>query len=287
LLLIAVLAAGVAIARSLRDSGDAPPSANLDRAFEVVEGMVRIPAGRLHRGDLHEPGEPVAEFWLDRHEVTNRQFAAFVAATGYRTTTEQVGSAHIFDPAEHRWRTVADANWRRPGGPFTSTIGREEMPVVLVSWHDAAAYARWAEKRLPTAVEWEYAARGGLYDSTYPWGREELSEGKYQANYWQGWFPDEDRGLDGFRDLAPVGSFPPNRFGLCDMSGNVWEWCLDWSTPAGVARSGPPTERIRRGGSWLCSENYSRGIELATQSAAPPHAASNHVGFRCARDARE
>jgi formylglycine-generating enzyme required for sulfatase activity len=229
---------------------------------------------------------------MDHHEVTNQQFSEFVDQTGYITTAQQVGKAQVFDADKRRWSTVAGADWQHPEGPNSSLIGRQMQPAVQVSWHDARAYAAWAKKRLPTEAEWERAARGGLYDTDFPWGREETPGGRYQANYWQGWFPDTDRGVDGFVQLAPVGSFPPNRLGLHDMAGNVWEWCADWygdtayqASPTAQPR-GPAdgTERVLRGGSWLCAENYSPGIRVSTRHHAPPTQCSNHIGFRCAGD---
>jgi formylglycine-generating enzyme required for sulfatase activity len=264
--------------------------------------MVRIPAGRFWMGNDYadqldqRPMREVAidEFWLDRHEVTNAEFARFVAATHYLTTAEQLGRSHVFDPLAKAWKTVAGADWRHPRGPDSSILGRDDHPVVQVSGHDATAYARWAGKRLPTEAEWEYAARGGLFDAAYPWGREARPDGRYLANTWQGWFPDEDLGGDGHRGLAPVGGFPPNRFGLFDMSGNVWEWCADWYAAdayqrGAVANPAGPDEgrrRVRRGGSWLCAPNWSDGPKVSTRDSAAPDASANHLGFRCARDER-
>ncbi len=188
----------------------------------------------------------------------------------------------------------AGADWRHPQGSHSSTTGYEQLPVTQVSWHDATAYAAWAGKRLPSEAEWEYAARGGLFESDYPWGREEKPDGAYRANYWQGWFPDQDLAHDGFRTAAPVRSYEANRFGLYDMAGNVWEWCSDWyaadyyqHSPA--ANPPGPTNgslRVQRGGSWLCAENASAGLRVWTRGREAPDSAHGHAGFRCARDLR-
>ncbi len=173
----------------------------------------------------HEVSLP--DFHLDVQEVTYRQFADFVAATGHRTLAERKGKAWVFDPRKRSWVETAGASWRQPDGQ-TAVNDLPDLPVVQVSWFDASAYARWAGKRLPTEAEWEHAARGGLTDSDYPWGREPMPQGRYEANFWQGWFPDQDLGADGFSGPAPVRSFRSNRYGVYDMAGNVWEWCADW-----------------------------------------------------------
>lgn len=302
----AVVVAGIGFAAQ-REWGPAPePPRTIPPPppihLETVAGMVHIPAGRFWMGSyasgqvdqrpLHEV--ELDAFWLDAYEVTNRQFAEFVAATGYVTTAERAGKSHVFDPRENVWKVVLGADWRHPLGSNSSLAGRDHHPVVQVSWHDALAYARWAGKRLPTEAEWEYAARGGLFDVDYPWGRTEKVDDKYQANAWQGWFPDEDLAVDGFRDIAPVGSFPANRFGLFDMAGNVWEWCADWYADDAYQRhvlrnpTGPESgqQRVRRGGSWLCAPNWSDGLRVSTRNSGAPQAAANHVGFRCASDTR-
>ncbi len=222
------------------------------RGMDVVAGMVRIRAGRFQMGSdftgatdqrpAHEV--QVDEFWLDRHPVTNRQFAAFVAATGTMTTAEQAGQGHVFDRAQKWWVVVKGAQWRRPTGLASSIAGRDDQPVVQVSWYDAVAYARWADRWLPTEAEWEYAARGGLFDAEFPWGREETPGGEYRANYWQGIFPIEGEPLDGFAETSPVGAFPMNRLGMFDMAGNVWQWCGDWYSEVFIGSVGSP---IRKG----------------------------------------
>jgi formylglycine-generating enzyme len=223
--------------------------------------MVWILAGRSWRGSDEIPdARPIAEvevdgFWMDRTEVTNAQFAAFVQATGCVTVAERppdpklfpeappellVPGSIVFDPPDgpvdlrrplSRWRYVPGADWRHPEGPGSTIEGRDDHPVVQVCWDDAVAYARWAGKRLPTEAEWEYAARGGMDRKPYVWGDALRPEGRWPANIWQGRFPVENTREDGFRSTAPVGSFPPNGFGLHDMAGNVWEWCSDWYRP--------------------------------------------------------
>ena len=273
---------------------DPPPTDETDR-------MAPIPGGTFRMGNDFSPYSDqrpahdvsVAPFSMDTHEVTNRQFARFVAQSDYLTTAEQQGWSYRFDRATNQWRRTPGADWRHPGGPHTNIAGREDRPVVHVSWYDADAYARWVGCRLPTEVEWERAARAGLCDADFPWGRKETVNGKYQANYWQGWFPDDDLTVDGFDTLAPVGSFEPNGFGLFDVAGNVWEWCADRYgedyyriSPRDDPRG--PTEgemRVQRGGSWLSAENYGPGYRVSVRSKRPPDASYEDVGFRCARSA--
>ena len=276
-------------------------------------------------------------FWLDATEVTNAQFGAFVAATGYVTTAEQpidraalaaqlppgaelppaealLPGSLVFriptDPAVRAcmewqtwWAFVPGACWRRPTGPGSDLAGREQHPVVHVSHDDARAFATWARKRLPTEAEWERAARGGLERQRYTWGDVRDPDGACVANIWQGEFPQQDDGLDGFRGTAPVGSFAPNGFGLFDMSGNVWEWTADWYRPDTYRRrgsrlavdpSGPsasfdpdePTaqKRVTRGGSYLCSDVYCIGYRPSARMKTSPDTSLLHTGFRCARD---
>jgi formylglycine-generating enzyme required for sulfatase activity len=261
-------------------------------------GMVLVPGGTFvmgsdrdafsFEGPAHEAD--VAPYWLDRNEVTVAQFAAFCEATGYRTDSERLGCSGVFDPESGAWRPVAGADWRHPQGPGSSASAEE--PVVHVSWNDACAYGCWAKKRLPTEAEFEFALRGGRSGETYPWGEELQPNGRPRANLWQGRFPGEDLGLDGFRGVAPVGSYSPDRFGLVDVTGNVWEWCADWFDPVAYARRlcdgryepRTGTERVLRGGSWMCSENHCRGYRCAARSHATPDSALDNVGFRCARD---
>jgi len=233
------------------------------RAVNRLSGageMVLIPGGKMTMGAIDgAPDEQplhdvkVRGFWMDKTEVTNEQFARFVAASGYITFAErQPESAEASAPPEQRqagafvftppdpaadlsqgiqvayWRYAPGACWRHPSGPESNIAGKEKFPVTQVCWDDAVAFARWAAKRLPTEAEWEYAARGGAMHSPYVWGRGLTPGGRWPANVWQGHFPVENKVEDGFAGLAPAGSFPPNDYGLLDMAGNVWEWCADW-----------------------------------------------------------
>jgi formylglycine-generating enzyme required for sulfatase activity len=232
-------------------------------------GMVWIPGGTFRMGADNDQAATdeypkhivtVSGFWMDRTEVTNAQFAAFVRATGYVTTAERrpdwnelkkqlppgtpkpdasllVPASLVFSPPDHPvdlgdysqwWEWKKGANWRHPQGPGSSIAGKDHYPVVQVSWYDAVAYCRWAHKRLPTEAEWEFAARGGLKDKVYPWGNEGVNTGGPRGNFWEGHFPDRNTVVDGFYGAAPVGSFAPNGYGLVDMAGNVWEWCSDY-----------------------------------------------------------
>lgn len=263
----------------------------------IAEGMELIRAGRFLMGaadglpveaPVHELS--VKDFLIDRHAVTVAEFGEFVRATAYTTEAEKLGWSGAFDMQAGSWKRVDGADWRHPDGPASSASSRE--PVTQVSWNDASAYAKWAKKRLPTEAEFEYAARGGLAGKRYSWGDELTRDGKYQANWWQGRFPDRNLGSDGFIGRAPVGSFPANGYGLYDMTGNVWEWCADWFaedyyrvSPAADPR-GPSSggHRVIRGGSWLCSENYCTGYRVAARNHTAPDTGLNNLGFRCVKD---
>ena len=301
------------------------------RALDASAGMVWIPGGTFAMGS-DEPQMPDAHpwhdvtvdgFWMDRTEVTNEEFARFVDATGYVTTAERSldgalypgasaeelrPSGIVFTPPAHAvnrrdptawWRLVPGASFRHPEGPGSSIVGREHEPVVQVSWYDAAAYAAWAGKRLPTEAEWERAARGGLVKRRFVWGDELTPGGRWLANVWQGRFPSENTRADGFAGAAPVGSYPPNGYGLYDVAGNVWEWTADWYRPdyyAGSPRVNPqgpgdgfdPDEpdipkRVTKGGSFLCAEDYCRRYEPGGRGKAAPDSGTSHTGFRCVR----
>ena len=261
--------------------------------------MVRIAESRTLMGNSdssladRQPAHEVwlDAFWLDTHLVTNDQFSEFIEATGYETTAERRGSSLVFDIEQGEWLEVQGAAWKSPQGPLSTLVDRGNLPVVHVSWDDAVAYANWAGKRLATEAEYELAARGGLIDNRYPWGNE-LSADTPQANSWQGRFPHKDLGLDGFRGVSPVGSYPPNRFGLYDMTGNVWCWCADWYASDYYFSSplrnppGPPTGEARtlRGGSWLSTGGANSELTVTARGHAPPYHTAGNVGFRCASD---
>jgi formylglycine-generating enzyme len=268
-------------------------------------------------------------FWMDKTDVTNEQFARFVRATGYVTVAERkpraadfpgvplsklVPGSLVFTPPAHPvslddysqwWSYVPGANWRHPTGPKSNIRGRERYPVVQIAYEDAAAYAKWVGKRLPTEAEWEFAARGGLTGKTYVWGDEMHPAGKWMANTHQGHFPDHDAASDGYDGIAPVAQFPANGYGLYDMTGNVWQWTSDWYRPdyyeqlaatGRVARNprGPQSafdpddpgaqKRVERGGSFLCTAQYCSRYILGTRGKGEASSATNHIGFRCVAD---
>ncbi len=251
----------------------------------------------------------IAPFLIDAFAVTNERFAAFVDETAFVTETERFGWSYVFAgflPAALRkvsprvpdtpwWAGVQGACWRFPEGPGSDLTGRGDHPVVHVTWHDAAAFARWAGKRLPTEAEWEYAARGGLDQARYGWGDELTPGGVHRCNIWQGTFPTSNSGEDGYRGTAPVDAYEPNGFGLYNMSGNVWEWCADWWSSSyhldGPRDNpiGPPQgqARVMRGGSYLCHESYCNRYRVAARTSNTPDSSGGHLGFRCVQDVPE
>lgn len=273
-------------------------------------------------------------FWMDITLVTNRQFTKFVEATGYITTAELapkleeimaqvkpgtkepppellVPASLVFNQPKgpvslnsnrHWWEWKAGANWKHPEGPESTIIGKEDYPVVQVSWFDAQSFAKWAGKRLPTEAEWEFAALGGQKNVKFIWGNEEFSEEKPQANIWHGEFPHKSTKASGAYGTTPVRTFPQNPYGLYDMSGNVWQWCSDLyhdsyyaqeknkglsCNPTGPATSFDPEEpyaskRVHRGGSFLCHKSYCKGYRIQARMKTCPDTSLNHLGFRCA-----
>jgi formylglycine-generating enzyme required for sulfatase activity len=254
-------------------------------------------------GPVHEV--VLRPFVMDATATTNAEFARFVEATGHVTAAEHYGWSFVFagllpDDFEATravasapwWRQVEGADWRHPEGRRSDLGGRAEHPVVHVSWDDASAYARWAGKRLPTEAEWEYAARGGRERMLFPWGNDLEPDGEHRMNVWQGSFPTENTEADGWFGTAPVTAFPPNDYGLHNVTGNVWEWCADWYDPNYYRASpteDPPgpdtgTHRVMRGGSYLCHASYCRRYRVGARSASEPDSSTGNVGFRCAQD---
>jgi formylglycine-generating enzyme required for sulfatase activity len=267
-------------------------------------------------------------FWIDRTPVTNEQFARFAKATGYLTIAEKMPSAEEFPGAPQEnliagsvvfsppaqpvplndhmawWSYVKGANWRHPEGPATNLKGKAKHPVVHVAYDDAASYCKWAGKRLPTEAEFEFAERGGLERKPFAWGDEFKPGGRFMANTFQGHFPDKNTAEDRYSTTSPVQSFPPNGYGLYDMSGNVWEWTSDWyradyykqlaatgqvpRNPQGPPDSFDPGERalpkrVHRGGSFLCTDQYCSRYEVGGRGKGDPDTGTNHLGFRCVR----
>ncbi len=289
--------------------------------------MAWIPPGKMTMGaidgaldeqPLHDV--KVRGFWMDKTEVTNEAFARFVKETAYVTVAERKPeiAEGVTVPSEQKeaggwvfiapqtpetagsvWHYMPGANWRHPLGPDSKIDGRGKYPVVQVCWDDAVRFAQWAEKRLPTEAEWEYAARGGMMHAPFVWGAELKPGGRWEANIWQGQYPIKDTADDGFAGLAPVGSFRPNSFGLFDMAGNVWEWCADWyaatyyrksphADPGGPAESEDPDEprvpkHVARGGSYLSSENNGAGYRPGARWKGAAKYSACDLGFRCVR----
>jgi formylglycine-generating enzyme required for sulfatase activity len=273
--------------------------------------MVAIPAGNYQVGSerFYPEEAPVRQISIDSFEidlapVTNAEFQQFVDATGYQTVSErppdptlypdlppeeQIPESVVFlqpPPTVDRseplswWALIAGADWRHPQGPDTNLDGLMQHPVVHVAFEDALAYADWAGKRLPTADEWEVAARGGLVDQDYAWGADKTPDGRWLANVWQGPFPWDNKETDGWFWTSPVGSFPANGYGLVDICGNVWEWT---STPYAVPE-GEQERRVIKGGSFLCADNYCHRFRPSALMGQTLDTATCHMGFRCAAD---
>ena len=292
------------VAANLRTSPDADvATAAVTQTVERLPehaGMMRVPGGEFLMGTPRpSPADQrpvhqvrVAPFEMDATHVTNSEFRQFVTATNYRTTAEERGWSLVFDHEHGNWQKAEGVHWRHPTGPDSSLAGKENFPVVHVSWYDAVAYATWAGKRLPTEAEFEFAARGGLSDAQFPWGRELLPRRQLRANYWQGKFPLNNLVQDGYFEVAPTKAFPENPYGLYDMAGNVASWCLDWYAADAYGRrvaddpQGPDTgtTRVLRGGSWASTADQGAGLHVGDRQSAPPDETSSLIGLRCVRD---
>ncbi|QEN12768.1 formylglycine-generating enzyme family protein [Mycolicibacterium sp. ELW1] len=288
----------------------------------MLTELVEVPGGAFRMGSTNfYPEEApihtvtVDAFAIERHPVTNAQFAEFVAATGHVTVAEKPLDPALYPgvpqadlqpgalvfrstagPVDLRdwrqwWDWAPGANWRAPFGPGSSIAGKANHPVVQVAYPDAAAYARWAGRRLPTEAEWEYAARAGS-TTEYAWGAEPTVDGSLMANTWQGRFPYRNDGALGWTGTSPVGTFPPNRLGLVDMIGNVWEWTTTrFSAHHLIAQQNsccpPPTEpdptvsQALKGGSHLCAPEYCHRYRPAARSPQSQDTSTTHIGFRC------
>jgi formylglycine-generating enzyme required for sulfatase activity len=305
--------------------------------------MTWIPGGAFEMGsnDFYPEEQPVHRvsvdgFWMDEHPVTNAEFRRFIKATGYLTVAERkpnpvdypdadpallVPGSLVFRRPPRRvrlddprgwWAYVPGACWKHPEGPGSSLNGRDRHPVVQVAYEDAAAYAGWAGKTLPTEVEWEFAARGGLEGAVYVWGDEFAPRGRLQANTWQGEFPFQNLKTDGYEGTSPVGAFPANGYGLHDMAGNVWEWTSDYFTPRHTVEAGKtcctprnpkvePAEhrfaldqtgarlprKVVKGGSHLCAPNYCLRYRPSARQGETIETSTSHIGFRCVVRATE
>ena len=338
------LAASALLATSV-NSGDShrtqdPPKDTVRIAAGEFDMGAPAPAGHdNNRVGMHATTDSrpihrvrVNAFHIHRTEVTNRQFGRFVQATGYVTVAERPLDAAafpmaapdelapgsvVFAPPDQTvalnnplrwWRWQAGATWRRPTGPSSTIEALDDHPVVHVAYEDATAFCSWLGMRLPTEAEWEYAARGGLNGKLYPWGDDFKPDGKWMTNSFQGHFPDDNAGADGYIATAPVAQFPANGYGLYDVAGNVWEWVSDWYRPdyyAHLAATGRvadnPTgpdapwdpdepgsaKRVHRGGSYLCTNQYCSRYMVGTRGKGEVNTGTNHLGFRCARSAED
>jgi len=280
-----------------------------------LTNMISVPAGSFVMGTNSDIGFPddgegpektinLNQFHIDIYSVTNSEFEKFITETKYITEAEQYGWSFVFykllskvtlAKIEYKvtstpwWCVVKNAYWRRPEGPKSNIKNRGDHPVVHISWNDAVNYCTWANKRLPTEAEWEYAAQGGVENSIYPWGNELIPNNEHQCNIWQGEFPKENSLEDGYLSTAPVNSYKSNGYGLYNIVGNVWEWTQDWfSTSYPKIRDtnnplGPGTgeSKVIKGGSFLCHKSYCNRYRIAARSSNTTNSSTSNLGFRC------
>lgn len=289
-------------------------ASNVQSTYSRTNNMLFIKGGTFTMGtnkpifvaDGEGPAREVQidDFFMDVHEVSNAEFELFVNSTGYKTEAESFGDSFVFESllsedtkskitqavaAAPWWLPVKGCSWRHPEGPDSDIKDRMDHPVIHVSWNDASKYCSWAQKRLPTEAEWEYACRAGLENRLYPWGNKLQPHDQHRVNIWQGEFPEHNTGDDGYISTAPVTAFPPNAYGLHNIIGNVWEWTSDWwetkhSTEPATNPTGPEsgTDKVKKGGSYLCHHSYCFRYRCAARSQNTPDSSAGNLGFRCA-----
>lgn len=264
-------------------AGDCLKKNQLGKFVEIPTGTFTMRSQPKYIEENGTQKVKVDGFLLQIHEVTNSEFAKFIAATGYKTSAERKGNSALFsaskaqkakDPSQW-WKLSKNTTWWTPEGNDSNLKDKDMYPVVQVSYEDAKAYAKWAKARLLTEKEWEYAATLGLFDPNEPDSGAIGPNGEPRANIWNGKFPDNDSGRDGFKGLAPIGCFPVSKIGTYDMIGNVWEWT---STPFGGNRY------TIKGGSHLCSQSYCHRYRTAARQGVELDFSTNHIGFRIAKD---
>ncbi|XP_059161333.1 formylglycine-generating enzyme-like [Physella acuta] len=288
-----------------------------DNMLPRTNSMVYIPGGSFEMGtddpvflaDGEMPSRQVTldSFYLDKYEVSNAEFQRFVTSQNYITEAERFGNSFVMDlfistetkskitqmvAAAPWWLPVEGADWRHPEGPDSNIKYRMDHPVLHVSWNDAVAFCTWSGKRLPTEAEFEYACKGGKANRLFPWGNSENPKREHWMNIWQGEFPVENTGEDGYNGTCPVTAFPDqNKFGLKNIIGNVWEWTQDWwevkhsslpqNNPTGPSSG---TDKVKKGGSYQCHKSYCYRYRCVARSQNTPDSSAANLGFRCASD---